>query len=240
MISWAKFFRVVNLPTIPGDLLAGAAAVCLGPGGFSPRMVPVLAYAAAAAIFIYMFGLADNDITGAATDTGRPIPDGEISLRAAKIAAWLCLCAVVGIGALAHFPTTWWIVAGILVGCIFLYNRKKWWWTMGVCRGLNVICGGAAVAGETFCHTSDMGGRLALLAVAFVWTIYIAAVTKYSEGEEQDEGKRRRVGALIGGLIYLQLLVLLIFPIKILLVTGAALLVLLRLSKSLLPKVSAS
>lgn len=233
-------FRVVNLPTVPGDLLAGAAAVCLGAVGYSPGMHLSLAYAVGAAVLMYMYGLADNDIVGAATDKGRPIPDGEISMKAAKTAAAVCLVAVAAVGLLGRLAVAWWIVAAILAGCIIIYNRKKWWWLMGVCRGLNVICGGAAVAGETFCRSGDLRGRLALLAVASVWTLYIAAVTKYSEGEELDEEKKRRVGMLIGALIYLQLAVLIVFPVTKLLVAGAVLLIILRLAKRLMPEVSAS
>ena len=73
-----------------------------------------------------------------------------------------------------------------------------------------------------------------------VSTIYIAAVTWYSTGEELDPAKKRRVGFLIGAIVYLQLIALLIFRVNPLLLTGAALLVILRLLKRFLPGVSAS
>ena len=83
---------------------------------------------------------------------------------------------------------------------------------------------------------------------AAVWTIYIWAVTWYSSGEENDPEKKRRVGALVGGIVYLQLTALLVltlmFPqvaaMRPLLITGAVMLILLRLFKTVLPKVSAS
>ena len=84
------------------------------------------------------------------------------------------------------------------------------------------------------------GCALALAAVVLVWTGYIAAVTKYSEGEEADEAKRRRVGFLIGAIVYLQLIALIVFPVKPFLIAGAVLLIALRLMKRLLPEVSAS
>ena len=79
----------------------------------------------------------------------------------------------------------------------------------------------------------------ALGVVLLVWTVYIAAVTKYSEGEELDAAKRRRVGFLVGAIVYLQITALLLFRSGIV-VLMAVLLVVLRLSKRLLPEVSAS
>ena len=78
--NWLKFFRVVNLPTVPGDVLVGAAAAtwCVR-ASLSAQELASVALAVAASCCIYMFGLADNDIVGAATDKDRPIPDGEIS-----------------------------------------------------------------------------------------------------------------------------------------------------------------
>ena len=230
MKAWLRFFRVVNLPTVPGDVFAGAAAMVAG--GWAPNFAAALA-AAGASVFIYMFGLADNDIVGAATDRGRPIPDGEISLRAAKIAAVICLCGAVACGAFAHLPWMWWIAATTLALLCAIYNRTKSPALMGLCRGLNATCGGAAVAGW------GIGGTR-LIVLALVWTIYIAEVTKYSEGEESDPEKKRRVGLLIGGIVYLQLTALLVFHSTPELLAGAVMLILLRLVKSLMPEVSAS
>lgn len=236
--SWAKFFRIVNLPTVPGDVLAGAAAFVVS--GNAPASLTAAFAASAASILIYMFGLADNDIVGAKTDVGRPIPDGEIPLRAARIAAFLCLVGAAAAGGAAHLSAPWWIVAAALTLCIVVYNRTKWWWAMGLCRGLNVVCGAAAAAGQSFCHDGELRPRLATLAVAAVWTLYIAGVTRYSEGEENDPAKKRRVGLLIGSLVYLQLIALVVFPVKPFLIAGAVLLALLRIAKSLFPEVGAS
>ena len=70
--------------------------------------------------------------------------------------------------------------------------------------------------------------------------LYISLVTLYSEGEETDPAKKRRVGFLVSAIVYLQLIALLIFRVDPLLLTGAALLVVLRLMKRFLPEVSAS
>ena len=226
---WLKFFRVVNLPTVPGDVLAGAAAVLAGARGAVPPLP--LASACVAGVLIYMFGLADNDIVGAKTDVGRPIPAGEISLNAARLARGLCLFGAMVAGAAANLPPAWWIAAFALAVTVVVYNRTKWCLAMGLCRGLNVACGGAV-----FCASPS----LTLSACAVLWTLYVAAVTKYSEGEELNPEKKRRVGFLIGAIVYLQLIALIVFPVRPLLIAGAVLLVVLRLMKRLLPEVSAS
>ena len=231
---------MVNLPTVPGDVLAGAAAaICAAAragaidDGRIDAAIRAAFLASLASAFFYLFGLADNDIVGAKTDRDRPIPDGEISLAAARIARGLCLLAALVVGAVGDLPPEWWIVALALVLTAVVYNRTKFFFFMGLCRGLDVCCGAALVYGTC-------GPSLEALAVAVVWTLAVAAVTKYSEGEETDPAKKRFVGMLVGAIIYLQLAVLLTFQVRPFLLAGAGLLVLLRLLKSRLPEVSAS
>ena len=109
MKAWLRLFRVVNLPTVPGDVLVGAAALVgsCSSGVCTTAVSSSLArvwWAAAASVFLYAFGLADNDIVGAKTDRNRPIPDGEISLGAARIARALCLCAALVIASIGNLP----------------------------------------------------------------------------------------------------------------------------------------
>lgn len=231
--AWLSFFRVVNLPTLPGDVLVGVAAMMVGGvGAISPLGIVA---ACLASVFLYMFGLADNDIVGAATDRGRPISEGEISLKAARWARAACVGAAIVVGVAAGLPVWWWFAAFALEVTIVVYNRTKWCVAMGLCRGLNVACGVAA---------AYVGGAIKQLVPALicigVWTAYIAAVTKYSEGEEEDESKRARVGFLIGAIVYLQLTALLYFRVMPLMISGAVLLIVLRAVRRLLPKVSAS
>ena len=240
MKAWLRFFRVVNLPTVPGDVLVGAAAVfsCASLTSGRESASPLVA-ACVASVFLYMFGLADNDIVGARTDKGRPIPDGQISLRAARIARGFCLFGVLIVGAMANLPSMWWIAAFALAVAVVIYNRTKWCLLMGLCRGLNVWCGGFSVC-ASLTSGKDSASPLFWLGVcAAVWTIYIAAVTKYSEGEEMDAAKKRRVGFLIGAIIYLQIIALLLFQSGIV-VLLAVVLVVMRLMKRFLPEVSAS
>ena len=241
VLAWLRLFRVVNLPTVPGDVLVGAASVlCWGAdAAISSRYAQVIAAASLASVFLYMFGLVDNDIVGAKGDRGRPIPDGEISIGAARIARGLCLFAALIVGAAANLQSDWWIASFLLAMSVVVYNRTKLSLFMGLCRGLNVLSGAVVVG---MC-----GIELAALALVapLVWTLYITVVTWYSTGEENDPDKKRRVGLLVGGIVYLQLAVLIYLTMKgasvmPLLVTGAVLLVLLRLMRRILPRVSAS
>ena len=238
-LAWLKLFRVVNLPTVPGDVLVGAALMSF----FSWRAMSGLAAAACASVFLYMFGLADNDIVGAKGDSGRPIPDGEITLGAARLARGLCLFAALVVASIGNLPRFWWPVALALVLSIVVYNRTKWSVFMGLCRALNVVCGVACV--KIAFTQGDERLVYPVAVVAGLWFLYIWAVTKYSEGEEKNPGKKRLVGMFVGGIVYLQLLMLIVITMwdagaMPLLVAGAVMLVLLRLFKTVLPKVSAS
>ncbi len=161
----------------------------------------------------YMHGLADNDIVGAAADMEnapeRPIPHGEISLRTAKIARFLCLLTALLIGGVCRLPPLWWTVSACLVGTVVCYNRVKGLWWMGGCRGLNVLCGAAAVWTAGCPWTPAVG---AVLCMAMAWTLYIAAVTKLSEGEERESeglGNRR---FLLGGAAWVPMMACAFFP----------------------------
>ena len=244
--SWLKFFRVVNLPTVPGDIWVGAVAYWWSEGVAWDSGIPLF-NATIAGVLLYMFGLADNDIVGANTDRGRPVSDGAISMMAARIARAVCLVAAIAVG-LAPDPIArmslsgvWWVVAFGLLLAIVAYNRTKKWDLMGVCRGLNLLCGAAAIHGSPFHMHLEPGAFCwwPIAAVAAIWTVYIAAVTKYSEGEEMDAAKKRRVGFLVGAIVYLQIIALLVFQSGIVVLVGV-LLVMMRLMKRLLPEVSAS
>ena len=245
MKAWLRFFRVVNLPTVPGDIWVGAVAVWFGAGIICDYGAPLF-NATIAGVLLYMFGLADNDIVGAKTDEERPIPEGRISMRAARIARALCVIGAIAVGlapdpvAFKALPWMWWPTAFALVCSIVVYNRTKNWVLMGLCRGLNVVCGGSVAFCASLTSGKDSASPLLWLGVcAAVWTVYIAAVTKYSEGEEMDAARKRRVGFLIGAIVYLQIIALLLFQSGIVVLVGV-LLVAMRLMKRFLPEVNAS
>ena len=266
ILPWLRFFRVVNLPTVPGDVLVGAsvvAALSAHATGMSRPLCAApdfmqLVTVSLSGVFMYMFGLAQNDILGAKTDVGRPIPEGLISLAQAKSACAVCwfFAGLVSLCPHGQLPFAVFAYVLVMTGLITAYNVTKSPLLMGLCRGVNVLLG-AAVA-LTFFHETGMSRPLCEAAgmsrplwgavgVAALWTAYIWAVTKYSEGEESDPAKKQCVGFLIGALIYLQLLVLLLAYLftpnaltRRTLLAGAAMLIALRFLKRVFPKVSAS
>lgn len=192
MKRWLQFFRFPNLPTAPGDALAGAAFFL--PAGND--LLPQALVAGVSALFFYMFGLADNDIVDAKKDAHhapeRPIPRGAISLNAARFARSLCLFAAyavpvctVGIGrGRGQLPFGWLYASLALVLCICASNRLKRLWLMGYCRGLSLACGAFAVWAPLNDPTSwRLVSALAQLAVG--WTLYTVAVAKL----RADEGR---------------------------------------------------
>ncbi len=207
---WLRLFRLPNLPTAPGDALAGAALL-LGafPETFSDGLVPALT-AGGAVFFLYLFGLADNDVVGAKDDAvnapERPIPSGALSLTAVKAARAVCLVLAFVLGlSVGHLPRFWTLMALMLVVCIFAYNRNKNPLLMGCCRGLSLLAGGGALVpdelttrvpivmqpGQPGLTLLVAEGALVLAAVG--WALYVAAVTKLSEGEERaSEGLGNR------------------------------------------------
>lgn len=237
MKAWLKLFRVVNLPTVPGDVLAGASVVWAGAHGGVEKPF----FAALASVAAYLFGLVDNDIVGAKTDgSERPIAAGEISPSAARLARGICLGFVLILGAIATLCPEWWVVMAVLIVTIIAYNRTKNCVLMGLCRGFNFLSGAVVVLPFFDAERIAFGDGCLIGGLFLLWTVFIAAVTKFSEGEETDSRRRKMVGILIGSLVYLQLLVMILFPVKAFLVVGAFLLLTLRLSKRLLPEVSAS
>lgn len=184
--AWLRLFRVQNLVTVPGDVLVGAAAC----GGPIAARAGDLALVCLASVLMYLYGLVDNDLVGAATDPKtRPLAAGEISVNAARVARTVCLCLAVLALYLGNgsFPV---LVA--LTVAIQFYNRTKNPLLMGAARGLNVLLGGSA-----------------WLAAA-VWFAYVAGVTKYSERETVDPTNDRKVALLVYGLLVLQLAALVI------------------------------
>lgn len=167
--------------------------------------------AAVGALFMYMYGLAINDEIGARDDAenapDRPIPLGEISMRAARVAGCVCLIAAYWLPELimrfaddgGEMPFAWSIAMVVLCGFVIAYNYLKRVWMMGACRAVSVVCGGLAAwvpdrspyTGRILLESWLLLASLALLALG--WGLYIAAVTKLSEGEDgHSEGLGNR------------------------------------------------
>ena len=217
---WLVFFRLPNLPTAPGDAIAGAAiALSLTQVFDASSTVPLqLIAAGAAALLFYMFGLADNDIVGAEEDKThapkRPIPSGGITLAQAQIARATCLILAVAGSALCHMPVAWWGASAVLVVSILLYNRLKSKWpmfgllAMGLCRGLSLFTGAAAMQDVAL---GTLFSPAVLLAVAG-WTAYIGAVSWLASKEHEARDPMPGYRFLPGLTVFVPMAALALYP----------------------------
>lgn len=178
LAAWWRIVRPPNLPTVPGDPLAGFL-LAGGAWGW-----PVL-WAAAAALCLYAAGLVLNDVADLELDRrerpARPLPSGAVSVRAARLAggalllAGMTLASAAGTAALAagaalallivcyNFVTPRGSLAGLL--------------TMGACRAGSVALGIAAAHPRL-----AAAAPVAWLAAAGIGC-YIVAVSLLATGE---------------------------------------------------------
>lgn len=226
--AWIAFFRLPNLPTVPGDAFAGAAiALALLAGASSSgssilktsEMVSLIG-AGLAALFFYMFGLADNDIVGAEEDRThapkRPIPAGAITVLQARIARGICLALAVLTGVCCSLPFAWWSVAIVLIGLIVAYNRWKsrraifGLVAMGLCRGLSLYAGAAAMSSSADAKTVLLAPAVLLAVVG--WTAYISAVTLLAAQEHAAERPLSVVRFLPGLTVFIPMTAFMTYP----------------------------
>ena len=218
---WLQLFRVPNLPTAVGDAVAGGAAVafCVGGKGVPGSLVAAALAAGAAELLLYLGGLADNDLVDVEADraagSSRPLATGALSRRAVRIARAACFAAAAAVGLAFRLGAGWWVCAAGVVAAILAYDRVKerlprlGFLLMGLCRGLAVASGAAAVAGvvppesvewyDAATSTLDVAWIASVAPMAVGWTLYTAAVTKLGAGEERAAGpmgQRRYAPAL--------------------------------------------
>lgn len=154
---------------------------------------------------LYLAGMVFNDVfdrrIDAAERPNRPIPSGRVSLKAA---IWFgAVLLAIGVAAASLIGRQSAIVAGILVGTIFLYDgvlksTALGPLAMGACRFLNVILGAStaydAAAGGS---TSASVWAHPQLHVALALGIYIAGVTWFARHEAGVSNRWQLGGALL-------------------------------------------
>ena len=217
---WLQLFRIPNLPTAVGDAVAGGAMVAFlvfdkGVPGF---VVAAALAAGAAELLLYLGGLADNDLVDEEADraagSSRPLATGALSRRAVRISRAACFAAAAAVGLAFRLGAGWWVCAAGVAAAILAYDRLKerlprlGFLLMGLCRGLAVASGAAAVAGVVppeavgvHDSVSDLDASLTFLVAPMVlgWTLYTAAITKLGACEERAAGpmgQRRYAPAL--------------------------------------------
>lgn len=199
--SYLELLRPANVVTAVADVLAGFAVA-------GTSRIDGLPWLMAAAACLYAGGIVLNDYFDRDLDARerpeRPIPSGRV--RADRAAALGVGLLVGGVAAASAVSATAAGVAGVLAAAVVLYDS----WTkrrafvgplnMGLCRGLNLLLGMAAVP-------AALAGRWPLALVPF---LYIVGVTTLSRGEVHG-GDRSRAGfALVSLIIVLGGLVVLV------------------------------
>ncbi|MDF9807851.1 4-hydroxybenzoate polyprenyltransferase [Streptomyces sp. HB372] len=144
--AWAELLRVSALFSVPGDALAGAAAVGRRPGRGT-------ALAIGASLCLYEAGMALNDWADRDEDAvdrpHRPIPSGRISPAAALGAAGVLTAAGVALAARAGRPAL--TVATGLAATVWAYDlhlkhTKAGPAAMAAARSLDLLLGATATA----------------------------------------------------------------------------------------------
>ncbi|MFD3638790.1 SCO3242 family prenyltransferase [Streptomyces griseus] len=144
--AWAELLRVSALFSVPGDALAGAAAVGRGPGRGT-------ALAMGASLCLYEAGMALNDWADREEDAvdrpHRPIPSGRVSPAAALGAAGILTAAGLALAARAGRPAL--TVATGLAATVWAYDlhlkhTKAGPAAMAAARSLDLLLGATATA----------------------------------------------------------------------------------------------
>ncbi|MFF8745274.1 SCO3242 family prenyltransferase [Streptomyces californicus] len=158
--AWAELLRVSALFSVPGDALAGAAAV-----GRRPGRGTVLA--AGASLCLYEAGMALNDWADRDEDAvdrpHRPIPSGRVSPAAALGAAGALTAAGLALAARAGRPAL--TVATGLAATVWAYDlrlkhTKAGPAAMAAARSLDLLLGATATATAASAgRTTGDGGR---------------------------------------------------------------------------------
>ncbi|WP_437114348.1 SCO3242 family prenyltransferase [Streptomyces cyaneofuscatus] len=147
--AWTELFRVSALFSVPGDALAGAAAVGRSPGRGT-------ALAIGASLCLYEAGMALNDWADREEDAvdrpHRPIPSGRISPPAALGAAGVLTAAGLALAARAGRPAL--AVATGLAATVWAYDlhlkhTKAGPAAMAAARSLDLLLGATATATAT-------------------------------------------------------------------------------------------
>jgi 4-hydroxybenzoate polyprenyltransferase len=184
MRPYFELMRPANVATALSDVLAGYAIAQLGNHAALPWLL-------ASTACLYAGGVVLNDFFDREVDRverpERPIPSGRVAPQSAAIFGALLLA--IGIGTAFAATRTAGVVAAAIAGCVLLYDA----WgkrqsalgpvNMGLCRGLNLLLGAAAVP-----EVLGSGWFVAAFPI-----LYITSVTALSRGEVH--GGRRQVAA---------------------------------------------
>jgi hypothetical protein len=186
--AWLQLIRPPNLPTVPGDPIAGCLLASLS---LTPVYLPVhstgLLLPALSAILLYMGGLILNDVADYHEDRAerpqRPLPSARLSRRAATIVGLglglmaMALAAYCSRTTLAVSVLLWILILAynfftkrfLILGCV----------NMGLCRGVSLLLGASAL-GVASLHS------MPVLLGATILMGYISTITFLAARETQQ------------------------------------------------------
>jgi len=188
--AWFQLMRPPNLFTVPGDPLVGfllaGAAVTTDVNYY--LVIPCIA----ASLLLYISGLFFNDYFDREEDARdrptRPIPSGRVKAGSVlAVAVVLMLIAIIAASLAGLYCA---FAAGALAVLILLYSIGGKCvpvigpLNMGLCRGLSLLLGAAAVL------QVDVFGSSVIVIAALGITFYIAAVTRIAAKETEETDKR--------------------------------------------------
>ncbi|MCP4451933.1 MAG: UbiA family prenyltransferase [Planctomycetes bacterium] len=190
MWGWFQLMRPPNLPSVPGDPVAGFLLASLAPVHATvqvPAHLTGVLLPAVSALLLYMGGLILNDVADYDEDLAdrpqRPLPSGRVSRRGATIGGLglglmaMALSALCSPTCLAVSVVLWTLILAynfvtkrcLVLGCI----------NMGLCRGVSLLLGASALGFAPLLSTP------VLLGVACV-TLYISTVTFLAARETEE------------------------------------------------------
>ncbi|MFF3208223.1 SCO3242 family prenyltransferase [Streptomyces sp. NPDC002962] len=184
--AWAELLRLPALFTVPGDALAGAAALTRRP---DHRTV----LAIGSSCCLYEAGMVLNDWADRAEDAAdrphRPLPSGRVSPAAALTAACALTAAGLALAARAGRPAL--TVAVPLAATVWSYDlalkhTHAGPFAMAAARGLDLLLGAAATGGRA---------RPAVRSAALLAT-HTLAVTTLSRQETREGTPTAALAAL--------------------------------------------
>jgi hypothetical protein len=192
--AWLRMARVSNTPTTVSDTVAGAVLVSAGVAAG-----PVAVVAVAIALF-YTAGMLLNDVMDLAIDRRerpeRPLPSGQVSVRAAVAAVVALFVAGEALLLLEGWRGA---LAGlVLIALIVLYDA----WhkgnaisplLMAACRAMVYVVAGLAIAGEL---NTELWGAAALMLV------YVVGLTQVAKAEGGGIASRWPVVAVLAPAAY--------------------------------------
>ncbi|MFM9371321.1 SCO3242 family prenyltransferase [Streptomyces sp. Da 82-17] len=176
--DWAELLRVSALFTVPGDALAGAAALGARPNRYTLAAI-------GCSLCLYEAGMALNDWADHAEDAvdrpHRPLPSGRIPPTAALAAAGALTAAGLALAARAGRPAL--TVASLLAGSVWAYDLKLKHTpagpaTMAAARGLDLLLGAVASGRGAGAEVRSVQRALPSSAVLAAHTFAVTTVSR--------------------------------------------------------------